>query len=181
MGTKKAGLLRTWIQKWIFGEFAVQCRVQSVESMWIWTNLIMPRELELPIYLLNYWGAAEASDELRDGPAGPHQELLGAGGSAQPRPCRARLPARGEDDAAETEVGHQISTEEVCRSSQCTTVAGFHVVRGAARLQADEHDPPGFRYLSYWSSLPHILPLLYHLPLGFILHVHEETLHKVHL
>ena len=138
-------------------------------------------DLEISIYLPNYPGATEASDELRDCPVGPHQELLRAGGPPQPRPSRARLPARGEDDAAETEVGHQISPEEVRGSPQCSTVARLHVVRGTARLQADEHDPPGAGYLSYWSSLPHILPLLYHLPLGFILHVHEETIHQVHL
>ena len=118
---------------------------------------------------------------LRYRPAGSHEELHRAGGSAQPRPCRARLPARREDDAAETEVGHQISPEEVRGSPQCSTVAGLHVVRGTAGLQTDEHDPAGAGHLSYWSPLPNILPLLHHLPLGLILNVHEETLHQVHL
>ena len=132
-------------------------------------------------FTLSYQGVAEASHELRDGSAGPHQKLLRAGGSPQPRPGRARLPARGENDPAETEARHQISPEEVCSSPQCSAVAGLNVVRGTAGLQTDEHDPAGAGHLSYWSPLPNILPLLHHLPLGLILNVHEETLHQVHL
>ena len=88
-------------------------------------------------------GAAEAGDELRDCFAGPHAELGRAGDTPQPRPAGARLPARGENDPAETEARHQISPEEVCSSPQCSAVAGLHVVRGTAGLQTDEHDPAG--------------------------------------
>ena len=53
-------------------------------------------------------GAKKTSDELRHCSPGPHPELGGAGDPAEPRPGRARLPARGADDAAKAQTCHQI-------------------------------------------------------------------------
>lgn len=57
-------------------------------------------------------GAKETSDELCHGALGPHKEFGGAGDPPEPRPGRARLPARGEDDASKAQTCHQVPTEE---------------------------------------------------------------------
>ena len=70
-----------------------------------------------------------------------------------------------------------VETISVCCSSQRPAAAGLHVVRGSARVQADEHDPPGPRDLQDRSPLPHLLAVLHRLSLGHILTGHEETFH----
>ena len=69
----------------------------------------------------------------------------------------------------------------VCRSPKRPAAAGQHVVRGAAWLPSDEHDPPGHGDCQDRSDLPLLLHLLHRLPLGKFFTNHEETLHQVHL
>ena len=55
------------------------------------------------------------------------------------------------------------------------------MVRGAAGLPSDEHDPPGHGDRQDRSDLPLLLHLLHRLSLGKLLANHAETLHQVHL
>ena len=66
-------------------------------------------------------------------------------------------------------------------SPQCPTTTGLYLVRGVARLQADEHDPAGSRGLQDRAALSFLLLELHHLSLGVRLPGDEEALHQVHL
>ena len=56
-------------------------------------------------------GAAEAVSGLCNGTAGPHSELIRAGGPAQLRPGRPRLPARRADASQQAQARHQVQTK----------------------------------------------------------------------
>ena len=74
-----------------------------------------------------------------------------------------------------------VSFFSVCCSSQRPAASGQHVVRGSARLPADEHDPPGHGDRQNRAHLPLLLHLLYRLSMGELLANHAKTLHQVHL
>ena len=59
--------------------------------------------------------------------------------------------------------------------------AGQYVVRGAARLPSDEHDPPGHGDRQDRAHLSDLLHLLHRLSLGELLTNHAKTLHQVYL
>ena len=74
----------------------------------------IPPSLYSPCYPLfsPFAGVAQPVPKVRDRAAGPHPVVVRAGGAAQPRPHGPRLLARGEDDAQQAQVGHQVQTEE---------------------------------------------------------------------